>query len=465
MSKKSKQQTYYVQGMHCQACELLIEKRLKKDPAILDAHASLSDKTVVLQCSRSDSHSLEHLNSILKDSGYSLSKEPVGDIVWDQTTGFKAIITLVILSIVYLFLKSQGYLSYVSVTDSSSFPAIFTFGLVAGISSCAALVGGLLLSLSKQWTSMYGASSFTKRSVPFVMFNVGRLVSYALLGGLLGLIGSAIQISIGATAGLVIVVSLVMLVIGLQMLGIPWISKMRIQLPSIFTRKMSEAENFQGKYMPFLAGAGTFFLPCGFTLLIQTIALTTGSFVTSALLMLIFALGTLPPLALISFSSIKFQSNPSFASTFNLVIGILIVAFGLFNINSQLIVLGLPNVTTYQTQKAVAGASDQMSIDAEGLGSEIVTEGLEVNQDAYMKAEGFEYFPPVLNLKAGIPTTLHIKNESVVGCAQAMYMKGLYNDIVYLNTPTAEVEFTPQKGTYYISCSMGMVQPVVVNVF
>lgn len=463
MGKKSKTCTYYVQGMHCQACELLIEKKLGKLSHINKADASLSDKTVTLSVQRGHENSIREYNKALEELGYSLSDEPIGDVSWNQTTILQAVLTLIILSIIYLFIKSQGYLAYVSVSETSSLPAFFVFGLVAGVSSCAALVGGLLLSLSKQWNSLYGGHSLTKRSVPFVMFNAGRLISYALFGGLLGLIGSALQLSISATAGLVLAVSLLMIIIGLQMLGVPWVSRIRLQLPSAFTRKMSSAENFQGKYMPFFAGAGTFFLPCGFTLLAQTIALTTGSFTASALIMFMFALGTLPSLAAISFSSIKFQTNPSFAGTFNLIVGILIVAFGLYNINSQLVVLGLPNLATYTAGGSVAG-EQTVAIDESGLGSEVIQENGSEIQKAYIRASGFEYFPRSLNLNADIPTRLNIQTENVVGCAQAMYLKGLYDDVVFLNKPQINIEFTPQKGTYYISCSMGMVSPIVVNV-
>ncbi|NCP77121.1 sulfite exporter TauE/SafE family protein [bacterium] len=42
------------------------------------------------------------------------------------------------------------------------------------------------------------------------------------------------------------------------------------------------------------SGALTFFLPCGFTLAMQAYAITTGSFITGALTMMAFALGTAP---------------------------------------------------------------------------------------------------------------------------------------------------------------------------
>ena len=255
-----------------------------------------------------------------------------------------------------------------------------------------------------------------------------------------------------------------MVIIGLQMLGVAWANRIRFQLPISVAKSISSTKNFNGKYMPFLAGASTFFLPCGFTLLAQTIALTTGSFITSSIIMFVFALGTLPSLGVISFSSMKFQTHPSFAGAFNLIAGILIVVFGLYNINSQLVVLGMPNLTTLTSRTSNVKGASPAGQTADGLGSKIVTLQGKSHQNVYMKAKELDYYPSSLTLQSGIPTTLYIKNNHVVGCAQAMSLRGLYNDIVLLNQPTAKVTFTPKKGTYYISCSMGMVKPVVVNV-
>lgn len=57
-------------------------------------------------------------------------------------------------------------------------------------------------------------------------------------------------------------------------------------------------------FAQFLIGkVETFFLPCGFTQSMQIVALSSGSFVSGMFIMLAFALGTLPMLALLSFGS------------------------------------------------------------------------------------------------------------------------------------------------------------------
>lgn len=457
MTKKIRSCTYYVNGMHCAACEVLIEQKLTAIPQVKSAKASLQEGKVTLEFDTPIPARTQTLNQELRAHGYSLSTKPLNTAVWNKETISHAAGILSLLAIVGYILNDQGLLVSAQVSENSSIFGFLIFGIVAGISSCAALVGGLLVSLSRQWTQMYGSGSRYQKTLPYAMFNIGRLVSYIMLGGLLGIIGATIQLSIGATATMIAAVSLIMIIVGLQMLGFKPAKQIRFQIPRSMSRSMSAADNFQGKYMPFLAGAGTFFLPCGFTLIVQTLALTTGSFTQSAIMLGSFALGTLIPLTAISALSISFQAKPNFAGTFNLIAGILIVLFGVYNINSQLVVLGLPNLTT-RAQVPV-----KMSL-VDGLGSEIKSISGKEEQFMYMRAKGFAYEPSTITLKSGVPTTATIQTENAIGCAQAMYMQGLYDKVIYLNKPKQEVSFIPKKGTYYISCTMGMVSPVVVNV-
>lgn len=461
--------TFHVDGMHCQACELLLEKKLGAVPGVAGVKASLRDNTI--EVTVSDHNKLpspEKLTSAVHEYGYTVMDESVGNVSWNAATGMKAGVIAVVFILSYLILQDTNLMGSITLDRTSSIATFFVFGIIAGLSTCAALVGGLLLSLSRQWSQMYGGVHEGKRYIPFAMFNIGRIVSFGVLGAALGALGSVFQLTLESTAVLVILVSLLMVVLALQMLGIPWFRNFRLQIPRFASRYISDEGNFAGKYMPFIAGALTFFVPCGFTLMAQTVALATGNPFTSGLMMVAFAFGTLPVLAGISFSSLKLQHNPTFASTFNLVVGMLLLIFGLYSVNTQMNVLGLPNTSDVvraitspaETEQAV----EVSGLDADGLGVQLVGSGETQYQQVYMKASGFEYFPKTLTLKAGVPTKVSIQNQDVIGCAQAMYMKGLHQGIVYLNTPQANVEFIPQPGNYKISCTMGMVEPVLVTV-
>jgi sulfite exporter TauE/SafE len=92
--------------------------------------------------------------------------------------------------------------------------------------------------------------------------------------------------------------------------------------------------------MPLLLGAATFFLPCGFTQSMQAYALTTGSFMTGGLTMLVFALGTLPVLALLSFSSFSINNKP-WRGVFFKTAGVIVIALAVINLLTTLAVAGI----------------------------------------------------------------------------------------------------------------------------
>ncbi len=318
-----KEHVYKVEGMHCASCEILIEKKLLELPNVKAVNASTSKSEVVIEY-EGDRPNPERLTKIFKDENYDFSdiNSQTKKIKTEEkkSSGNKANPTLVAFNIAifviiaFLILDKLGIANFLALNSTSSLLTFLGFGLLAGMSSCAALVGGIVLSMSKQWNDLYSAEQSTSKKLqPHIMFNAGRLISYIVLGGVLGLIGSRLQISPQITGYLVIAISLLMIALGLQMLGVKAFRKFQITAPKSFTRKIANESNFQGKYMPFVMGSLTFFLPCGFTITAQSLALLSGSAVQGALIMGAFALGTMPVLFFIGLSSVKFGSKASFS--------------------------------------------------------------------------------------------------------------------------------------------------------
>ena len=347
-----KEQTYFVKGMHCAACEILIEKRLLAIPAVKSVDASLSSNQVTVEYDV-QKPDINQLNDIFKKDNYTFFEHERGadanslKTKREQATnvtlfGFASAMVIVA---GFLLLDRIGISGLLNISSQSSAITFFGFGILAGLSSCAALVGGMVLSMSKQWHEMYASEDgFSKKFQPHLMFNIGRILSYAVLGAVLGLIGSRLQLSFGFTALLVIMVSLLMIVLGLQMLEVKGFRRFQFAAPKFITRGIANESNFKGKYMPFVMGAATFFLPCGFTITAQTIALLSGSALQGAMILAFFAFGTAPMLLLIGFSSVKFSAKPHLAMIFSKGAGFLILFFALYNIYNQLNVLGLISV-------------------------------------------------------------------------------------------------------------------------
>ena len=175
-----------------------------------------------------------------------------------------------------------------------------------------------------------------KTKKPFILFHAGRLLGFAVLGGILGIIGKAIGVNFIFSTILGLLASVVMILLGINLLGI--FKKNKITLPSnifSFFRKVEHAT-----WAPIIVGIGTFFLPCGFTQAMQIVALSSGSFLSGCLTMFSFALGTLPILALLSFSSVSF-THSKHAPLFFKSAGVVVVALALFNLINSLVVIGI----------------------------------------------------------------------------------------------------------------------------
>jgi len=451
------EQKYKVLGMHCASCEILIETKLLDFPNVKSVDASTSKGEVLIEY-EGEKPSVHKLNEIFKNDNYNFSDNAAqkqGDMNANLSKN-RANPTLVAFNIAifiiiaFLLLDKFGIANFISLSSTSSLFVFFGFGILASISSCAALVGGIILSMSKQWNGLYAENTSTSKKLqPHIMFNAGRLISYIALGGVLGLIGSRLQISPQITGYLVIAISLLMIALGLQMLGVKAFQKFRIAAPKYVTRKIANENNFQGKYMPFVMGALTFFLPCGFTITAQSLALFSGNVFTGAAIMGAFALGTIPVLFFIGLSSIKFNSKPHLAERFSKVAGFLVLFFALFNISNQFAVLGI-NFPQNQSQTAVASQD----------GLPPIVDGEQVIQ---MTAAGNGDSPNYFKVKAGVPVKWEITGGNSLGCNGAIISTQLFDGAVDLTPGQVSVkEFTPSKpGMYGFSCTMGMIRGTI----
>ncbi len=326
--------TLHVSGTHCASCKILIEDILNEQIGIERANVNLKQETVSFETNLDDSqHKLaEVLTEKVKRNGYSFSVEKKVKEKKDSGVIWQALpIGLVFLALFFILQKS-GILNF-GIGGTATPITSFVIGLVASVSSCLAVVGGLVLSLSA--TVSQDNVSDTK---PMFLFHAGRIISFALLGGVLGAVGSAIGISFTLGAILGLIASIVMIVLGLNLAGV--FEKSTITLPSGIFNFFRKVEH--QTLAPFLVGVGTFFLPCGFTQSMQIAALSSGSFVGGMLIMLAFALGTLPMLALLSFGSASF-AHSKHAPLFFKSAGVVVIGLGVFALLAGLAGLGIIN--------------------------------------------------------------------------------------------------------------------------
>lgn len=330
-TNETKKVEFYVEGMHCAACELVIEKKLSKVDGIKSVDAKLSQNKVYIE-SKSELKA-EQLSALVENDGYKIVNSLEKVKQFEKRNMLMAFVISIVIFAAFLLLQKSGIINLASSDGGITLPFVFTIGIVASLSSCMAVVGGLVLSLS----SNYAKENQTK---PMIIFHISRIVGFFILGGVIGQLGSAFTLSPLMTFVLNTVLFVVMLIMAINLLDLfPVFRKLQPRMPKVFGKriiKLSESNSF---FTPLLLGITTFFLPCGFTQSMQLYSLTTGSFLNGALTMLVFALGTLPVLALISFASAKFSKGLQ-SSLFFKTAAFVITFFALFNFVSALVAIG-----------------------------------------------------------------------------------------------------------------------------
>jgi sulfite exporter TauE/SafE/copper chaperone CopZ len=328
-------QLFHISGMHCSACVTLVEGELTDLPGIVRAKASLARHQVEIagpMVAYSREAIIAELAPVLGKHGYAISAaKPIHKVAWRD---FLYAVPIAVLFLAgFWLLQSLGIVNLVSL-EGATYTTSFVIGVIASLSTCMAVVGGLTLSVSANF-AMEGS-----KVGPQLMFHIGRLVAFFLLGGVIGALGTQFDFTPNAMLILNLVVALVMLILGLNLLDIfPFAKALQPTMPAFISRHMLAFRSLNHSVTPALIGAATFFLPCGFTQSMQIYTLTSGSFAAGALTMGVFALGTLPVLGLLSFASLSLHSRMA-SGVFFKTAGLVVMAFAIMNLLTALIVAG-----------------------------------------------------------------------------------------------------------------------------
>ncbi len=426
-----------INGMHCAACEVLIERKWKKIPGIEKVRIDQVSGNATIHYTKEPS--LEDLETPIKQDGYSVSEQ--GAVVSRTSMRDYAEVggAILIVVSVYFILKQFDLIPKgLSISSTLSYPVIFVIGLVAAVSTCMAVSGGLLIAISAKYAQANPGLSTAQKFRPHIFFNIGRIISYTAFGAVLGLLGSFVRISPFASGIMVIVASVVMILLGFQMLNVfPSLRRFQPKMPRIFTNSIQGLSSTNNRAAPLLLGASTFFLPCGFTQALQLYALTTGSALTGALTMLVFSLGTLP--ALLAVGAISSFVQGTFRRYFFRFAGAAVLLIGIVSVTNGLVLTGV----SLPSFKAPIQGSVAQVIDG--------------TQHVSMNVVDLEYRPSRFIVQKGIPVAWTIDASQAQGCAQVITVPKLGITEFLPTQGTKTITFTPtQTGTIGFSCTMGM---------
>ncbi|MFG1703678.1 sulfite exporter TauE/SafE family protein [Nonomuraea sp. M3C6] len=272
-------------------------------------------------------------------------------------------------------------------------------GLLAGTASCAAAQGGLLMGLVDRHhgrdPAMVG------------WFLAGRLASYTAVGALLGLLGSAVSLPPQARAVLLVAAGVTVIVFAVRLMRRGHCAATPETEPP-------------SKYKAPLLGAATILVPCGVTLGVEMIAVSSGSPVTGAAAMAGFVVGSAPAFALLGYV-LRRVSRTRLAR----FAGVVAIGAGLWTIGAGV---------------SLGGWSPAAAPPVSGPGAQTVT--------VWATRDG--YRPAMVTARAGVPVEVVFKLMDR-GCTGTVAIGG--RDVAL----PATVRLPPQRpGSLRYVCGMGM---------
>jgi uncharacterized protein len=441
--------TVPVAGMTCRTCEVRIQRFVGRLPNVTGVRASAPRGRVEIESSAPVPAAA--IAKAINAAGYEIGRTPW--LASDSNVWLTAVAGIALVAVLAVLAQVTGITELASGAGdlgSGGLLVALLLGLAAGVSTCMALVGGLVLALSASFQARCTALGIPDGGVlsqmrPALVFMAGRVIGYGVLGAALGALGASVVLPPQVTAVLMIAVAVVMTILGTRLTGLsPRIATWSPTLPMGVGRQLGLADGGGGTYSDARAaglGAASFFLPCGFTQAVQIYALSTGSPLFAGAIMAVFAIGTAP--GLLALAGLPVVVPSRMRPTLLRLVGVVVIGFAFINASAGIRLSGV-TLPSLGAEAAAAAPLPASGVSADG------TQALTTFQD------GGGYSPASVSIYAGIPTRWTIESSTTATCAASLVVPSL-GIRVQLNEGSNTIDLPAMPpGSLDYSCSMGM---------
>lgn len=180
--------------------------------------------------------------------------------------------------------------------------SIITIAFLGSFGHCIGMCGGIVIAYSS--TKVQQNWNKFEQSTAHVLYSLGRVLTYGILGAIFGFLGGVATFSNTANGILWIVAGIAMILTGLSLLG-------KLKFLTIIEHSVSKSTWYQTNFKALLASQSLFsffllgmlngLLPCGFVYFFAITAASTADPLYGALVMMIFGLSTIPALFSLGF--------------------------------------------------------------------------------------------------------------------------------------------------------------------
>ncbi len=442
--------TMKIDGMTCVNCENLIQQTLEKTTGIHKAKVSYihGDANITYD---EETITITQIEEVIETLGYHIVKQrpAAGTESRDTKVDYTRVIGVgVILLSVYMMLKQLGVLnvfnSFPIAKEGMGYGMLFVIGLLTSV-HCVAMCGGICLSQCSSQSSKNGGNKLAPLR-PSLLYNAGRVISYTVIGGIIGAIGSVVSFS-GTMKGIVqILAGVFMVIMGINMLNIfPGLRKWSVRMPRSVGKFVYSGRNSNS---PFYIGLLNGLMPCGPLQAMQLYALSTGSPLKGAISMLLFSLGTVP--LLFTFGAISSFLSKKFNARVMTVSAVLVILLG---------VAMFQNGTSLSGFNIFPSASISGQVQSNNIA--VVDNGVQVVRS---KITSGSYEPIVVQKGIPVKWTIQADDGTINGCNNSIIIPKLKIQ-KRLATGDNVIEFTPTDSTTIaFSCWMGMIRSKITVV-
>lgn len=317
---------------------------------------------------------------------------------------------------------------------------IFITGLTVGGLTCLAVQGGLLASI-------IAARRPSHTIWATIAFLITKLIVYTFLGFILGAFGGVLNISPKLQTTMQFIAGVYMIAIALDLLKVhPVFRYFVIQPPRFLTRIVRNQSRSKDLFAPAFLGAMTIFIPCGTTLAMEALAISSANAILGSLIMFVFVLGTTPLFFGVGFLTTVL--GDSFQGKFLKLAGLLVLYLGVVSANGALVAAGSPI------------SLPPIEIDLSGQGN--VTQDQSITQNPEINISSAGYYPNYIRVRKGQQVNLTLKSKGAYSCALAFRIPSLGISKNLAPNDIQQIAFTPtQTGQIPFNCSMGMYRGII----
>lgn len=331
---------------------------------------------------------------------------------------------------------------------------IFLTGLTVGGLTCLAVQGGLLASViaAREEDDLESGDKRKHTVWSIFAFLTTKFITYTALGFILGAFGGAINISPNVQITMQFIAGVYMIAVALDLLKVhPLFRYAVIQPPRFLTRLVRNQSKSKDLFAPAALGSLTIFIPCGTTLAMEALAISSANAILGASIMAVFVLGTMPLFFGVGY--VTTLLGDAFREKFLKIAAFGVLYLGIISANGALVAAGSP----------VSLPSIQIDLSGSGrYSAQNIQNDLPTTQNPQIDIMSSGYSPNYIRVRRGETVNLVLKTKNAFSCASAFRIPSLNIAKNLAPNDTQLISFVPtQTGQIQFSCSMGMYRGII----